>query len=172
MNGMVAFAAAVAGLAVAGCCCFCGGDYPEAIDEGFTSLFNGKDLSGWTGATGLYGVEQLKMKLNNGTETTVPVLACFPERKAEGQPGNLITEKEYRNFILRFEFMMPENGDSGLGIRVPDASVDAAYEGMCEVQLLDDGGSLYYDSSNKVDRLEPIGTRGRCSASCRRGVTT
>ena len=155
MNGMVAFAAAVTGLAVAGCCCFCGGDYPETVDEGFVSLFNGKDLSGWTGATGMYGVEQIKMKLNNGTETTVPVLACFSEREDKGQPGNLITEKEYRNFILRFEFMMPENGDSGLGIRVPDASVDAAYGGMCEVQLLDDGGALYYDSSNKVDRLEP-----------------
>ncbi len=107
-----------AALALAGCCCLCGGDdYPETIDEGFVSLFNGKDLTGWAGATGMYGVEQLKMKLNNGTEKTVPVLACFPERKAAGQPGNLITENEYRNFILRFEFMMPENGNNGLGQR-------------------------------------------------------
>ena len=155
MNMKTAFAAVAAGLAVAGCCCFCGDDYPETIDEGFVSLFNGKDLSGWSGATGMYGVEQLKVKLNNGTETTVPVLACFPERKVKGQPGNLITEREYRNFILRFEFMMPENGNNGLGIRTPNASVDAAYEGMCELQLLDDSGSRYYDSSNKVDKLKP-----------------
>ena len=66
-----------AALALAGCCCMCGEDYPETIDEGFVSLFNGKDLAGWTGGTGMYGVEQLKVKLNNGTETTVPVLACF-----------------------------------------------------------------------------------------------
>ena len=55
--------------------------------------------------------------------------------------GNPITEKEYGNFILRLEFLMPENGNNGLGIRTPDSRVDAAYHGMCELQLLDDGGS-------------------------------
>ena len=148
------FLAAGAALA-GGCCCFCADPYPETIDEGFVSLFNERDLSGWTGATGMYGVENLKVKLRNGTEKTVPVLACLSERKVKGQPGNLITEKEYRNFILRFEFMMPVNGNNGLGIRTPNASVDAAYDGMCELQLLDDGGSRYYDSSNKVDKLKP-----------------
>ena len=150
-------------LAFAGCCCLCESekcgctaetDYPATLDEGFVSLFNGKDLSGWYGS-GKYGVEILEQKLNNGTVVKQPVLACFPDRKVEDDCGSLLTEKEYRNFILRFEFMMPENGDNGLGIRVPDAEADAAYEGMCEVQLLDDGGSLYYDSSNKVGRLEP-----------------
>ena len=143
------------GAGLAGCCMFCGADYPETIDEGFVPLFNGKDLSGWTGATGMYGVEQFQMALRNGTTNTVPVLACFPERKADGQPGNLVTEKEYRNFILRFEFLMPENGNNGLGVRVPDAAVDAAYDGMCELQLLDDGGSRYYDATAKKDKLRP-----------------
>ena len=148
----------VAALALAGCCCLCGSDdyhYPETVDEGFVALFNGKDLSGWTGATGMYGVEQLQVALNNGTTNTVPVLACFPERKTDGQPGNLVTEKEYRNFILRFEFLMPENGNNGLGVRVPNATADAAYDGMCELQLLDDGGSRYYDAKAKKDKLKP-----------------
>ena len=155
MNVKRVLAAAAAGLGVAGCCCFCGEKYPETIDEGFVSLFNGKDLSGWTGATGMYGVETLKVKLNSGKEVDVPVLACFPDRKVAGQPGNLMTEKEYRNFILRFEFMMPENGNNGLGIRTPSAAVDAAYDGMCELQLLDDGGSAYYDKAAKKDKLKP-----------------
>ena len=30
--------------------------------------------------------------------------------------GNPITEKEYGNFILRLEFLMPENGNNGLGM--------------------------------------------------------
>ena len=144
-----------AAAALAGCCCLCTGPYPETVEEGFEPLFNGTDLSGWSGATGMYGVEQLAVPLNNGTTNVVPVLACFPERKADGQPGNLITEREYRNFILRFEFMMPENGNNGLGIRVPNAEVDAAYDGMCELQLLDDGGSSYYDAAAKKDKLRP-----------------
>ena len=144
------------GLALAGCCCICGSnEYPETIDEGFVSLFNGKDLTGWEGATGMYGVKNLTVKLNNGTTNVVPVLACFPDRKVAGQPGNLVTAKEYRNFILRFDFMMPENGNNGLGIRVPNAQVDAAYDGMCELQLLDDGGSAYYDKAAKKDKLKP-----------------
>ena len=144
-----------AALALAGCCCLCGSDdYPEMIDEGFVALFNGKDLSGWYGSK-KYGVETIEVKLNNGTVVKQPVLACFPDRKVEKDCGNLLTEKEYRNFILRFEFLMPENGNNGLGIRVPNENVDAAYEGMCELQLLDDSGDWYYDKSNKVDKLKP-----------------
>ena len=144
-----------AAAALAGCCCICGNDYPETVDEGFVSLFNGKDLAGWYGSKS-YVVKKVPMKLLNGTTTEVAVLACDPTVKREaGDCGNLLTEKEYGNFILRFEFMMPENGNNGLGIRTPSPSVDAAYHGMCELQLLDDGGSWYYDASNKVDKLKP-----------------
>ena len=83
------------------------------------------------------------------------VLACQPERKEKGDRGNLLTEREYENFILRFEFMMPENGNNGLGIRMADVNKDAAYFGMCELQLLDDGGDRYYDSAAKKDKLKP-----------------
>ena len=115
------------------------------MDEGFVSIFNGKDLTGWQGAVGMYGVDPKEPG----------VLQCFPERKVKGQPGNLLTVKEYSNFILRFEFMMTTNGNNGLGIRTTDVNKDAAYHGMCELQLLDDGGSAYYDSVNKKDLLKP-----------------
>ena len=155
MNVKTVSAAVAVAFAAVGCSIICDERYPEAVDEGFVSLFNGRDLTGWTGATGMYGVEKLKTKLNSGAEVEVPVLACFPERKVAGQPGNLVTEREYRNFVLRFEFMMPENGNNGLGIRTPSADVDAAYAGMCELQLLDDGGSAYYDKAAKKDKLKP-----------------
>ena len=122
--------------AIAGCCCFkCqgNGEYAETIDEGFTSLFNGKDLTGWIGATGMYGVDPAEPG----------VLQCFPDRKVKGQPGNLVTEKEYSDFVLRFEFCMPTNANNGLGIRTPGPNVDAAYYGMCELQILDDAGDKY-----------------------------
>ena len=83
MNMKMTFAAAAAGLAVAGCCCLCGTeDYPETIDEGFVSLFNGKDLSGWYGSK-KYDVEIVEVRLNNGKVVKQPVIACFPDRKVE-----------------------------------------------------------------------------------------
>jgi len=152
MKRMTVLAAGAA--LVGGCCCICGNDpYPEAIDEGFVSLFNGKDLTGWYGSE-MYGVETIDVKLNNGATKKENVLACIPGRKGKGG-GNLLTEKEYRNFILRFEFLMPENGNNGLGIRTPRPDVDAAYHGMCELQLLDDGGNAYYDAAAKKDKLKP-----------------
>ena len=146
---------------LAGCCSICNecvGEYPAEIDEGFVSLFNGKDLTGWEGATGFYGVETYETKFEDGRVKKENVLACFPERKdliPKGMRGDLYTAKSYRNFVLRFEFMMPENGNNGLGIRMPEGYHDAAYDAMCELQLLDDGGSAYYDKSAKKDKLKP-----------------
>lgn len=93
----------------------------EQGNEGFVSLFNGKDLTGWVGSVEGYGAE-------NG------ILVC------KGG-GNLYAEKEYDNFVLRFEFKLPENANNGLGIRC-EKGKDAAYYGM-ELQILDDLGSSY-----------------------------
>lgn len=59
---------------------------------------------------------------------------------AEGG-GNLFTEKEYANFILRFEFRMEPGGNNGVGIRAP-LQGDPAYQGM-EIQILDDQHPKY-----------------------------
>ena len=152
---MKTFAGIAAAAALAGCCTQCkeekcsSGGYPGSIDEGFVSLFNGYDLEGWRGATEMYGVD---VKNEPG------VLKCFPDRKLpEGKRGDIWTAKEYGNFVLRFEFALPENGDSGLGLRY-DANggkgSDGAYSGMCEIQLLDDGGPRYYDKAAKKCKLD------------------
>ena len=140
----------VAGLmAVAGCGLlgWGGGQYAETAEEGFVPLFNGKDLTGWAGATELYGVD----------EREPGVLQCFPERRRAlpaGKRGDLWTERSFTNFVLRFEFCMSENGNNGLGIRMVPCK-DAAYHGMCELQMLDDGGSEYHDAEKGKDKLEP-----------------
>lgn len=87
-------------------------------DEGFTAIFNGKDLSGWTGAVDSYQVED-------------GAVMCKP-----GQGGTLHTEKEYGDFVVRLEFKLPEGGNNGLAIRYPGQG-DGAYTGMCELQVLD-----------------------------------
>lgn len=132
-------------------CVSLGAAMPDA--EGFVPLFNGKDLTGWVGATSSYGVETIKVKMaGTGEMKEMNVLACQP---GKGSGGNLCTEKEFENFILRFEFCMPENGNNGLGLRMTDIHKDAAYHAMCELQLLDDGGDAYYDKAAKKDKLRP-----------------
>jgi hypothetical protein len=44
--------------------------------------------------------------------------------------------------MARVEFKLPPGGNNGLAIRYPGKG-DAAYEGMCELQILDDGDSKY-----------------------------
>ncbi len=97
-----------------------------AQEPDFTPLFDGKTLKGWT----LVGGRGPGYVVENG------LLVC----PAEGG-GNLFTEKEYSNFILRFEFRMQPGGNNGVGIRAP-LKGDAAYQGM-EIQILDDQHEKY-----------------------------
>ncbi len=143
---------AMASLVAAGCSsCFLETPYPETIDEGFVSLFDGTDLAAWEGSP-LFKVEAIETRLANGQVKKENVIAFTKDVARPGE--NLVTRESFGNFVLRFEVRLPENGDSGIGIRMPDGAVDAAYEGMCEIQLLDDGGSQFYDREKGADRLD------------------
>jgi HEAT repeat protein len=93
--------------------------------EGFTPLFNGRDLEGWTGDTNGYAVEAGKIVIH-------------PELGS----GNLYTVKEYGDFVLRFEFKLTPAANNGLGVRAP-LEGDAAYAAM-ELQILEDGSPVYW----------------------------
>ena len=111
---------------------FPGAPLAQDDEDGFTRLFNGKDLDGW-----VYGTRNGKPnKTGQGYRVENGVLFTT---KQDG--GNLFTEKEYADFSLRFEFKLTENANNGIGIRAP-LEGDAAYVGM-EIQVLDDGGSQY-----------------------------
>lgn len=105
----------------------------RAQDKGFTPLFNGKDLTGWVYGRRAGGAEN---KTGKGYQVENGVLFTTKE-----DGGNLFTEKEYSDFVLRFEFKLTENANNGIGIRAP-LEGDAAYAGI-EIQVLDDGGSQY-----------------------------
>jgi hypothetical protein len=98
----------------------------HAAEPGFTPLFDGKTLKGW----------QLVKGHGPGYVVKDGVLVC----PADGG-GNLFTEKQYANFVLRFEFKMVDGSNNGVGIRAP-LEGDAAYQGM-EIQLLDDDADRY-----------------------------
>jgi hypothetical protein len=104
-----------------------------AQEAGFTPLFNGTDLTGWVYGRRASGVEN---KTGKGYQVEKGVLFTTKE-----DGGNLFTEKEYADFVLRFEFKLTENANNGIGIRAPLVG-DAAYAGI-EIQVLDDGGSQY-----------------------------
>lgn len=98
----------------------------EEAKEGFEVLFDGEDMSKWIGNTIDY----------------VPMNGAICVSAKYGNGGNLYTEKEYSDFIFRFEFcFMKEGVNNGVGIRTP-MGVDAAYEGM-EIQILDHDAPIY-----------------------------
>lgn len=98
----------------------------QQAESGFTPLFDGKSLAGWT----LVGGKGEGYAARDG------VLSC-----AKDGGGKLLTDKEYSNFVLRFEFRMPAEGsNNGLGIRAPREG-DAAYQGI-ELQIIDEAAAL------------------------------
>ena len=106
----------------------CDKDYnltPEEKAEGFVALFNGKNLDNWIGNKESYVAED-------------GMIVIKPEN---GSGGNLYTEKEYADFVFRFEFQLTPAANNGLGIRAP-LEGDAAYVGM-ELQILDNTAPVY-----------------------------
>ena len=122
------------------------------VEEGFVSLFDGKSLAGWTGSLAGYAVE-------NGN------LICVA-----GGKGNLLTEAEYSDFTLKFEFKLTDGANNGLGIRCPKVAEGNLHLEGIELQILDDTaekyktlkpyqyhGSVYGIVPAKVGSLKPLG---------------
>lgn len=86
--------------------------------DGFHRVFNGKDFSGWAGPTDAYDIKD-------------GAIVCKPEHG-----GTIYTNEMYSDFVARVEFKLPPGGNNGLAIRYPGQG-DTAYEGMCELQVLD-----------------------------------
>ncbi len=113
-------------------------------EEGFVSLFNGKNLDGWFSSD--YSVED-------------GVIICH------GHHGGYLeyTNAEYANFILRFEFKLTPGANNGLNFRTDGVVWN-------EIQILDDThpkfanihpyqfhGSLYGVVPAKRGFLKPVG---------------
>ncbi len=89
-------------------------DEPSWRKSGPIVLFNGKDLTGWTG----FGTaKDLGWTVADGT------------LKSAGKAQNLISTKRFWNFELHVEYKVAENSNSGIGLR-----------GRYEVQIVDDFG--------------------------------
>jgi len=92
--------------------------------DGFAPLFNGRDFTGWRGATDDY-------------EIVDGALRC-----RAGRGGTLFTDAQFTNFIVRLEFQLPPAGNNGLALRYSGRG-DPAYDGLCELQVLDNEHPKY-----------------------------
>ena len=135
-------------------CALLGAAAAVAAEPDFKPLFDGKSLDGWTLVRG-HGP---------GYVVKDGLIIC-----PKDGGGNLYTEAEYANFILRFEFKLDHGSNNGIGIRAP-LTGDAAYQGM-EIQVLDHDdpqyrgwlkpsqhhGSIYDVVAAKTGFLKPVG---------------
>lgn len=125
-------------------------------EDGFVLLFDGQTLSPeiWQGDLKGYPVEE-------------GAIVC--------RGRNIATNKEYTNYVFRFEFKLPPGGNNGIGIRAAEPNKELSFKDGAEIQLLDNyadkhktiapyqaNGSLYglipaKRDKEKFDFQKPIG---------------
>jgi hypothetical protein len=123
--------------------------------DGSHALFDGDTLNGWSSMMGgtldAWGVQDGEIRVVNA-----------------GQGGWLRTDKMYRDFELTFEFIIPEGGNSGVGLRCTSVG-DPAFTGF-EVQILDSygqepamyhAGAVYNAIPPAVQAINPAGEWNR-----------
>lgn len=87
-----------------------------AAEEGFDPLFNGKDTTGW------------KLRRADGHNSWSIAGGVLKNTVNAGEHGtDLVTEKKFWNFTVRYEFQVPDGSNSGFYLR-----------GRHEIQILGD----------------------------------
>jgi hypothetical protein len=104
-------------VSIIGIVLFCSAAAWAADESGFVPLFNGKDLTGW------------KLRNPNGHNCwTIQPGGVLKNTVNKGEHGtDLVTEKKFWNFTVRYEFMVPDDSNSGFYLR-----------GRHEIQILGD----------------------------------
>ena len=87
-----------------------------AAEEGFDPLFNGKDTTGW------------KLRRADGHNSWSIAGGVLKNTVNVGEHGtDLVTERKFWNFTVRYEFQVPDGSNSGFYLR-----------GRHEIQILGD----------------------------------
>lgn len=101
----------------------------KKLEEGWISLFNGKDLTGWKASEGV------EWKVEDGLIVTPP------------KRSHLFTEKEFKNFEFKADVMTTPGSNSGIYIhtKYEDTFPAAGYETQVNVTHKDPvkTGSIY-----------------------------
>jgi hypothetical protein len=103
---------------------------PQEKAQGFTLLFNGKDLTGWRGVS--------KTTPPDGWVVEDGILHILPSDTTGPKHGDLLTVNQYKAFELNFEFKITEGANSGVKYFVTEPpGAQRAGLGL-EYQILDD----------------------------------
>lgn len=92
--------------------------------EGYVSLFDGHSLNSWIDGNHQYEVRENAIV-----------------KKTKGY-GNLYSRNEYRDCILRFEFLLTPAANNGLGFHHKLVEGTKGYDGI-ELQILDNDAAVY-----------------------------
>ena len=106
------------------------------------SLFNGKDLTGWT----IHGTEKWFVDDSN-------YLVC--QSGPDKQYGYLSTNKDYKNFILRLQFKQDADGNSGVFFRshIPEGVTISGWQAEVAPPGMHTGG--IYESYGRGWLIQP-----------------
>ena len=123
----------------------------SAPEEGFTPVFNGRDLSGWHGDQTVWSVEE----------------GITVGRTQEERPEGtfLIFDRPIDNFILRFDCRISAEGNSGLQFRSIELPDGAPWQ-LSGYQADIDGAAFYFGAIYRFEerRRGFISARGELSA--------
>jgi len=113
--------------------------------EGFAGLFNGRNFTGW----------RLTPKVEAAWTIEDGVLKAHHEIKEWG--ADLVTQREYRDFILMVDFRFPTVSDSGIWFR----GVPGIMGGMEQFNLMSVSGTGNLDSLDHLPREVQLTFRDR-----------
>ena len=126
-------------------------------DDGFTSIFNGKNLTGWDGKPGWWKVADGALTCESSPEN--PCKKCNYLIWKGGQPGD---------FELRADFCLSLHGNSGIQIR-SETRPDWNTYGY-QADMTGDGGLVGYVYHHKMGLVAARGQKVTISADGKKDV--
>lgn len=105
----------------------------QEVREGWNLLWDGETTTGWRGA-------RLKTFPAKGWVIEDGILKVMKDKGGESSNGgDIVTERKYKNFVLKVDFKITKGANSGIKYFVyPDLNRGEGSAIGCEFQLLDD----------------------------------
>lgn len=133
----------------------CGIALSARAEEGFTSLFNGKDLAGWDGLEGFWSVVDGAIQGSEQKETSKQTDLILVDSKDHPE--------KYANFELRYSWrMVTPGGNSGMQIRgvidKPDMKHVGGYQ--ADIDAANQYTGIIYDEAGVAGKRGIMSNRG------------
>lgn len=144
-------------------------ELPTSDQDDWTILFDGTSFDQWK--------EYLKDSVSNQWKIEGDAMVLYsPKERKEGEGYNLVTRKDYTDFILSLDWKISEGGNSGIfwGVN-EDSKLHEAYQTGPEIQILDNekhpdakagtthrAGALYDMVPPVKEVTNPVGEWNHC----------